>query len=357
VEIVSTDSSLIDDYEVVSVSNEVVDVEINLKEYKLWSPDEPNLHFLNVSYGKDSFSTYFAMRLFSCETDDKGIPRLCINHKPVFLNGILDQGYYPESLMTPPSDDAMIADIELFKSLGFNMLRKHCKIEPMRFYFHCDRLGMVVWQDIVNGGTKYDMNMICNIPTLVRPFGNHKDKNKLFLRFTGRREKKTRDIWYMEAEETVRQLQAVPSIGSWTLFNEGWGQFTAPKCLEFVRKIDDSRPIDAASGWFHEDCGDILSEHIYFEEFKVKRSDRPYVISEYAGFSLKIGNHVRRDAVYGYKRFSDHTSLQAEYDKTMDKIKALIPEGLSAAVFTQATDIEDEVNGVITYDRKVQKIY
>ena len=357
VNITSSNLDLIKEYSIDKIVDDKLYLTLKLNEYRLWSPETPVLYFINVEYGKDSFSTYFAMREFGVDRDDKGIPRLTLNHKPYFMNGVLDQGYYPESLMTPPSDAAMINDIETIKSLGFNMIRKHCKIEPMRWYFHCDRLGMIVWQDIVNGGTKYDMNMICNIPTVVRPFGNTKDKNRLFLRFTGRTTEKSKEIWFKECQETIKQLKSVPSIGQWCLFNEGWGQFNAEKCLDYAKNLDDTRPIDAASGWFHEDCGDVFSEHIYFEEFKVKKNRRPYVISEYGGYSLKVGNHVIRDAVYGYRKYQHAKDLQDAYDELMEKIKSLQEEGLSAAVFTQATDIEDEVNGLMTYDRKVQKLY
>ncbi len=357
VSIEAFNQDIIKDYRIEKITSDKIIVNIKLNEYKLWTPEEPQLYFLKVQYGKDSFSTYFAMRQFGVEKDEKGIPRLTLNHVPTFMNGVLDQGYYPESLMTPPSDAAMIFDIETLKSMGFNMIRKHCKLEPMRWYFHCDRLGMIVWQDIVNGGTKYDMNMICNIPTIVRPFGNAKDKNKLFLRFTGRTTEKSKQVWHLECKEIMEQLQSVPCIGQWCLFNEGWGQFDAKDCLEYAKKIDDTRPIDSASGWFHEDCGDVFSEHLYFEPLRVKITKRPYVISEYAGFSLKVGNHVKRDAVYGYKRYYQGKDLQDAYNEIMAKIKSLKDEGLSGAVFTQATDIEDEVNGLITYDRKVQKLY
>ena len=356
-DITSSNQDLIKEYRVDKIKDDKLYVSVDLGEYKLWSPEEPVLYFLNINYGKDSFSTYFAMRHFGVDRDEKGIPRLTLNHKPYFMNGILDQGYYPESLMTPPSDAAMINDIETIKSLGFNMIRKHCKIEPMRWYFHCDRIGMIVWQDIVNGGTKYDMNMICNIPTVVRPFGNAKDKNRLFLRFTGRNTEKSKEVWFKECREMMNQLYNVPSLGQWCLFNEGWGQFDANRCLDYAKTIDDTRPIDAASGWFHEGCGDVFSEHVYFEELKVKRTGRPYVISEYGGYSLKVGNHVKRDAVYGYKKYQQQHELQNAYNELMAKIKSLQEEGLSAAVFTQATDIEDEVNGLMTYDRKVQKLY
>ncbi len=357
VKIESSNPDLIKDYSIDKLTSDKFSVIVNLKEFSLWTPENPQLYFLNIEYGNDAFSTYFAMRHFGVDKDDKGIPRLTLNHKPYFMNGVLDQGYYPESLMTPPSDAAMINDIEAIKSMGFNMIRKHCKIEPMRWYFHCDRIGMIVWQDIVNGGTKYDMNMICNIPTVVRPFGNTRDKNKLFLKFTGRNTLKSQEIWFKECEEMIKQLYSVCCIGQWCLFNEGWGQFDARRCLKFAEGFDSTRPIDAASGWFHEGCGDVFSEHIYFEEFKVKPSIRPYVISEYGGFSLKVGGHVKRDAVYGYKKYTQAKDLQDAFDELMKKIKSLEAEGLSGAVFTQATDIEDELNGLLTYDRKVQKLY
>lgn len=353
----SSNEDLIKSFEIVKIKDDKIYVSVKLNKYNLWTPDEPNLYFLTITYGKDIFSTYFAMRKFGIEKDEDGHPKLTLNHVPTFMHGVLDQGYYPESLMTPPSDEVMIYDIETIKSLGFNMIRKHCKIEPMRWYFHCDRLGMIVWQDIVNGGTKYNMNMICNVPTIVRPFGNTKDKNKLFLKFTGRNTEKSKEVWYKECQETINQLYSVPSVGMWTIFNEGWGQFDAVSCVEYVRGYDSTRPIDAASGWFHEDCGDVFSEHIYFDELRVVDSDKPYVISEYGGYSLKVGNHVKRDAVYGYRRYSDAKDLQDAFDAAMEKIQSLKEQGLSGAVFTQATDIEDELNGLITYDRKVQKIY
>ena len=357
IDITSSNLDLIKQFTVDQIKDDKIYVTVLLNEYRLWTPEDPALYFLNIEYGKDSFSSYFAMRHFGVTRDDNGISRLSLNHKPYFMNGVLDQGYYPESLMTPPSDAAMINDIETIKSMGFNMIRKHCKLEPMRWYFHCDRLGMIVWQDIVNGGTKYDMNMICHIPTVVRPFGNAKDKNRLFLRFSGRNTDKSKSVWFKECEEMIKQLKNVPSIGQWCLFNEGWGQFDAESCLNFAKKLDSTRPIDATSGWFHEGCGDVFSEHIYFEDLTVKKSDKPYVISEYGGFSLKVGNHVKRDAMYGYKRFAQPKDLQDAYDQLMDKIKSLEAEGLSGAVFTQATDIEDELNGLMTYDRKVQKLY
>ena len=347
---------MLTDYKVTQIGKDEITVEAILKSYELWSPENPMLYDIKICFDKDEVDSYFAMRLFSSEPDEEGITRLCLNHEPYFFNGVLDQGYWPESLMTPPSDEAMIFDITTMKELGFNMLRKHCKIEPMRWYYHCDRLGMVVWQDIVNGGTKYDMNMICNLPTVVKPWINAGDRNRFFLGFTGRKDVANQKRWKAECQETVNQLQSVVSIGEWSMFNEGWGQFDSRDNVQFMKRLDASRPIDAASGWFREDCGDILSEHIYFSDLYMKDTKLPYVISEYGGFSLKVGNHVYRDAIYGYRQYAEPVALKEAYGELMKQVENLKAKGLSAAVYTQVTDIEDELNGLMTYDRKIVKV-
>lgn len=330
---------------------------LKLKDYQLWSPDNPQLYFLNITYGRDSFSTYFAMREFSTGADDRGYQRILLNGQPIFLNGILDQGYYPESLMTPPSDAAMLNDLEVIKSLGFNMIRKHCKLEPMRWYFHCDRLGLIVWQDIVNGGLAYNMNMICSLPTVFKPWQGTADTKKRLWKHTGRYTEESRQLWFKEAKEMLEQLINVPSVGLWTIFNEGWGQFEGEKCLDFAKSIDDSRLYDLGSGWFKQTATDVVSDHIYFDTLRSKKTDKPYVISEYGGYSLKINGHVSRDAIYGYKNFDSMEGLSDAYQETMAKIKSLENQGLCGAVYTQTTDIMDELNGLMTYDRKVQKVY
>lgn len=330
---------------------------LKLKDYQLWAPDNPQLYFLNITYGKDSFSTYFAMREFSTGADDRGYQRILLNGQPIFLNGILDQGYYPESLMTPPSDAAMVNDLEVIKSLGFNMIRKHCKLEPMRWYFHCDRLGLIVWQDIVNGGLAYNMNMICSLPTVFKPWQGTADTKKSLWKHTGRYTEESRQLWFKEAKEMLEQLINVPSVGLWTIFNEGWGQFEGEKCLDFAKSIDDSRLYDLGSGWFKQKATDVVSDHIYFDALRAKKTDKPYVISEYGGYSLKINGHVSRDAIYGYKNFDSMEGLFDAYQETKAKIKSLENQGLCGAVYTQTTDIMDELNGLMTYDRKVQKVY
>ena len=199
--------------------------------------------------------------------------------------------------------------------------------------------------------------MICNIPTICRPFGNVKTKNKLFMEFTGRKSQKSKEIWFRECSEIVNQLVNVPSISTWVMFNEGWGQFDSEKCLKHLRSCDDTRLVDAGSGWFHEGCGDIYSEHVYFTELNVKHTKFPYVISEYGGYSMKIAGHAYKESVYGYKVYNSLELLQKEYDREQAIIEALIPQGLCATVFTQLSDVEDEQNGIVTYDRKVQKIF
>ncbi len=357
VDMTSTSPGLIKNIKRLEAKEGHVRYEIALGSYKLWTPETPELYFLNITYGKDSFSTYFAMRSFSTGLDEKGYQRILLNGKQIFLNGILDQGYYPESLMTPPSDGAMLNDLEVIKSLGYNMIRKHCKLEPMRWYYHCDRLGLIVWQDIVNGGSAYNMNMICSLPTVFKPWQRAKDTKRSLWNYTGRASEESRQVWFMEAEEMIRQLINVPSIGLWTLFNEGWGQFEGEKCLNFAKSIDDTRLYDLGSGWFKQGLGDIVSDHIYFDKLTGKKPDAPYVISEYGGYCCKLKGHVSRDAIYGYRSYETLEELLDAYQATSRQIKSLEDQGLCGAVYTQATDIMDEINGLMTYDRKIQKVY
>jgi beta-galactosidase/beta-glucuronidase len=329
------------------------ELNIHIKNKKSWTPDSPFLYGLRVEYGEDVVESYFGMRHFSIEKDADGIPRLCLNHRPYFQNGILDQGYYPESLMTPISDEAMINDIKTAKSKGFNMIRKHCKIEPMRWYYHCDRLGMLVWQDMINGGSSYNLLKTCYIPTVVQSLRSKRDNDYDYM---SRSDKRGRLEWKKECRETIKQLYNCTSICTWVLFNEGWGQFDAVANTEMVRKLDNSRIIDAHSGWFDQNAGDVKSEHIYFFDLKVKHGEKPYVLSEYGGISLEIKDHTYSDNHFGYGKHEDAQTFLAEYRKLKKRIAQMQKEGLSAAVYTQMTDIEEEINGIMTYDRKVVKI-
>lgn len=328
---------------------------IPVKEMISWSPENPFLYDLTVTMGEDRVESYFAMRTFTKEVDEQGIPRLCLNHKPYFLNGVLDQGYWPDGLMTAPSDEALIYDIETMKSLGFNMLRKHCKLEPMRWYYHCDRLGMVVWQDMLNGGTDYHLWAVTHLPTIL-PKLRIKDSH---YRLFSRQDEAGREEWRRECEATVRQLYNCPCIGAWVVFNEAWGQFDANAGTELVRSLDDTRPIDQASGWYDQKGGEIYSVHNYFRKQKVERDKhgRAFVISEYGGYAWCVPGHSFSEEVFGYRNYTDQESLDADYRKLLDtEVFPLVEKGLSAAVYTQVSDIEEEVNGLLTYDRKVVKV-
>lgn len=328
-------------------------IRMEIPDKKSWTPESPFLYDVRIVYGEDMVESYFGMRHFSTETDSDGIPRLCLNHKPYFQKGILDQGYYPESLLTPVSDEAMIFDIETAKSKGFNMIRKHCKIEPMRWYYHCDRLGMLVWQDMINGGTTYNLVKTYFIPAILSSLRSKRDNA---YGYSLRADKNGREEWKKECIETVNQLYNCTSICTWVLFNEGWGQFDAKENTDMVRNIDNTRVIDAHSGWFDQDAGDVKSEHIYFFELAVKKSRKPYVISEFGGISLAVAGHTYSDKYFGYGKHDTHESLCKAYDAFERKLEKLEKQGLSASVYTQLSDIEEEINGIMTYDRRVIKL-
>ncbi|MDR1906580.1 MAG: glycoside hydrolase family 2 [Clostridiales bacterium] len=324
---------------------------IKLSDAKLWSPEQPFLYDARIVVDDDTVTTYFGMRKFGIEKDDKGIPRLTLNNRPYFHNGLLDQGYYSDGLYTPPSDAAMRFDIESAKRMGFNTLRKHIKVEPLRWYYHCDRIGMLVWQDMVNGGAR-------GISPLgaIRGFLGLRMKDS--YKPEGRCDSDRRAEFYRDTKNTLDALYNVVSIAVWVPFNEGWGQFDAKKVYDFVRSIDKTRAIDHASGWHDQGCGDFKSLHIYFKKIKVPKDVRPIILSEYGGYSLKIDGHIfNKNKIFGYRKFNDPDSLSAAYRALIDEqIVPMIPRGLTAAIYTQLTDVEDEVNGFITYDRKIFKI-
>ena len=323
---------------------------------KLWTPDTPYLYPVRLLYGQDEIRSYFAMRSVTIEKNETGVPVFCLNHQPLFLNGILDQGYWPDGLMTAPSDEAFVFDITLAKKAGFNMLRKHAKVEDLRFYFHCDRLGMLVWQDMVNGGGEYNMPLVCYLPTLLPVVGRtFRDSH---YRLLVRNNLGNRLQWTRECLETVEHLKNFPCIGVWVPFNEGWGQFDAVKITSLIRQKDPTRLIDHASGWFDQGAGDFRSVHNYFRKLTVEKDpDRAFVISEYGGFACHIPDHSSLNKSYGYKQFADCASFAQAYRKLMkQQIAPLKEKGLSGAVYTQLSDIEEEVNGLVTYDRKILKL-
>lgn len=324
--------------------------------FKSWSPENPNLYYFTLKAGNDEIRSYFAMRSFTIEKDEKGIPRFCLNHKPYFLNGLLDQGYWPDGLMTAPSDEAFIYDIELAKKTGFNMIRKHIKIEPLRWYYHCDRLGMIVWQDMVNGGTSYNMALVCYMPTVFPGLGRV-IKDNVYHMFS-RKAEEGRSLWEEECKGTVEHLYNVPSISTWVPFNEAWGQFDAARVANDVKAQDPTRTVDHASGWFDQKAGDFNSVHNYFRKLKVEKDEkRAFVISEYGGYACHIAGHCSVERTFGYKKFDTLEDVSKAYKELYEsQVLPLIEKGLSGVVYTQLSDVEEEVNGLVTYDRKVVKI-
>ncbi|MBQ5884380.1 MAG: glycoside hydrolase family 2, partial [Clostridia bacterium] len=250
---------------------------IKLSDYELWSPENPYLYDIKFAAGDDRVDSYFARRKFSTGKDADGTPRFMLNNKPYFFNGLLDQGYWSDGLYTAPSDEALIYDIETMKELGFNTLRKHIKIEPLRWYYHCDRLGMIVWQDMINGGGKYNFLAIGTLPFLGMLFNNKKvgrvPDNKRNYLFYARTDEKGREEYFKDSEDMINLLYNVPSLALWTPFNEAWGQFDSVKACEFYREKDPTRLIDHASGWVDHGAGDANSFHIYFTPFMFPKYD------------------------------------------------------------------------------------
>ena len=329
---------------------------VELPSCRLWSPEEPVLYDITVRAGEDEVASYCAMRKISVERDSKGILRLFLNGKPYFQNGVLDQGYYPDGLYTPPSDEAMVNDILQMKSLGFNMLRKHAKIEPDRWYYHCDRLGMLVWQDMVNGGDRYKGLLDVNVPDLLPEFIRHSrdDSFRIFLR----ENENSRGEFDREVIMTIRQLYNYPSIAVWTVFNEAWGEFEGSMIIKLIRGMDPSRLIDEASGWIDQGGGDISSIHNYWLPLKVSpQQGRCVALSEFGGYSWHIPDHSWTSDEFGYRKYHSQLVLTLEIEKHWrHELLTNIKNGLSAIVYTQLSDVEDETNGLLTYDREILKI-
>ena len=325
-------------------------------KFESWSPENPYLYYFTLKADEDVIRGYFAMRAFTIEKDEKGIPRFCLNHKPYFLNGLLDQGYWPDGLMTAPCDEAFVYDIELAKQKGFNMIRKHIKIEPLRWYYHCDRLGMIVWQDMVNGGTTYNMPWVCYMPTAIPALGRV-IKDNMYHMFS-RKVVESRECWEIECRGTLDHLCNVPSISTWVPFNEAWGQFDAARIANEVKAYDPTRTVDHASGWFDQKAGDFNSVHNYFRKLRVEKDDkRAFVISEYGGYACHIKGHSSVERIFGYKKYETKEELSKAFHQLLDEqVMPLVEKGLSGVVYTQLSDVEEEVNGLVTYDRKVCKI-
>lgn len=323
------------------------EADIKLENPRNWSPEDPYLYFFTIDTGYDFIESYFALRTLEIIEFD-GIKRLCLNGKPYFFHGLLDQGYWSDGLFLPATEKGFESDILAMKRLGFNMLRKHIKIEPEQFYFDCDRLGMVVFQDMVNNGD-YSFFRDTALPTV---FLKKLDDRRLH------KDEKTRKVFEQAMLETVKHLYNHPSICYWTIFNEGWGQFCSSEMYRKLREIDRSRFIDSASGWFSGGKSDVDSQHIYFKKVKMKPSKKPLVLSEFGGYSYKPEGHVfNTESTYGYGKFSRREEFVSALRRLyLEEVIPHVEKGLCATVYTQVSDVEDETNGLISYDRKVEKV-
>ena len=321
--------------------------QVTLDEVRVWSPADPYLYRFVAELGQDRVESYFAIRTLEVKEID-GYQRICLNGEPFFFHAVLDQGYFSDGIFTPATPELYREDILKMKELGFNTLRKHIKIEPDWFYYECDRLGMVVMQDFVNNGN-YSFLRDTAFPTVFSK------KMPQFLMSRSKNEKKR----FIEGmKRTVKQLYNHPCVCYWTIFNEGWGQFDADEMYELLKELDNTRIIDSTSGWFKKKKSDVESLHIYFKPVKIKESSRPIILSEFGGYSYKVENHVANEKnTYGYKLYSDKTEFMNGLERLyLEQVVPQIPKGLCGAVYTQLSDVEDETNGLYTYDRRVCKV-
>ncbi len=314
---------------------------------RFWCPDAPYLYRFTVETAQDRVESYFAIRSLEIKKVGK-YPRLCLNGKPWFFHGLLDQGYWPEGLLTAPAPESYADDILAMKNLGFNTLRKHIKIEPEEFYYQCDRLGMIVWQDMVNNGSyRYFRDTV--LPTV----GIQKRNDRRL-----HRDERSRNAFRQGAADAVNQLKNHPCICYWTIFNEGWGQFDSDRVCRWFRTLDATRFIDTTSGWFRGKNTDVDSRHQYFGKLRLKGDGlRPLVLSEFGGKTWRVEGHIfNPDKTYGYGACPTKEALnEAVAALYRESILPAVEKGLCGAIYTQVSDVEDEVNGLMTYDRRVVK--
>lgn len=318
---------------------------LSVSEPMLWTPEAPHLYRFTLQAGEDTVQSYFALRTLSVG-ESGGYTRLLLNGKPYFFNGLLDQGYYSDGIYLPATEEGYRYDILTMKAMGFNTLRKHCKIEPDVFYYECDRLGMLVFQDIVNSGS-YSFLRDTALPTI--------GWKKPLPRITSKRR---RAMFRQSLEDTVTLLYNHPCVCYYTLFNEGWGQHDADALYAYAKGLDSTRFWDATSGWFFGKASDVQSEHVYFRPVALTAGNKPLVLSEFGGYSCKLADHAfNLDKTYGY-RFYETTAdfCEALYALYREEIVPAAASGLCAAILTQVSDVEDETNGLVTYDRQVCKV-
>ncbi|MEM7658769.1 MAG: sugar-binding domain-containing protein [Bacteroidota bacterium] len=323
----------------------IFEADIQVREARLWSPEDPFLYDLEVRIeqkGKlvDKVDAYFGMRKISLGQDDNGHTRLMLNNEPYFQYGPLDQGWWPDGLYTAPTDSALRYDLEVLKGMGFNMLRKHVKVEPSRLYYHCDQLGLLVWQDMPSGFAR-DGNL------KVGPYQTE----------DAYRPEASAEQFEAEWKAVMDALYDHPSIVAWVPFNEGWGQYETERINQWTQEYDPSRLVNPTSGWTDRDVGDIFDAHQYpGPSMEVVSPERATTLGEFGGLGWPVEEHLWWDKRnWGYRTYQDQATLEAEYKKLLNALAGLPAWGLSAAIYTQTTDVEGEVNGLMTYDREVVK--
>ena len=326
------------------------EITINVSDnFKPWSPAEPNMYIITAELKSDDGSTldtitsYTTLRKISSEKDSSGKLRIFLNGKPLFNLGPLDQGYWPDGIYTPPSEEAMLFDMQIMKDLGFNTLRKHAKTEPFRYYYQCDKMGFLVWQDMPHGnldgsGSWDNIHMNGGTDT--------------------KRTQQSKDNYYKEWEDIIENLKFFQCIVVWTPFNEAWGQFDTEAVVEFTQGKDNTRLINAASGGNHRECGNFVDMHTYpGPSYPLHYDPLINVIGEYGGIGLEIKNHTWINGSWSYNTVDTREELTGNYTLFINNLINMVPEGISAAIYTQVTDVEGEINGLITYDRYLTKIY
>ena len=338
--------TVLDGDDVISKSLGGSEVTLDVSSCKPWTPDTPELYKVIICFGDDVVESYFGLRKFSI-VEKNGNKLIAVNNKPIFNNGLLDQGYFNKGYYTPQTNQAMYNEVKQVKELGFNMLRKHIKVEPLLWYYYCDVLGVLVWQDMLNGGKKYKQLRI-----MLAPFINlHlNDKN---YKSMGRSEA-SREQYYKEAYGLQDLLYNSVSVCVYTPFNEAWGQFDALEVTKKLKNNDPTRLYDHASGWQDKGGGDFCSKHIYFRKAKPKNDKkRALALTEFGGYSLEMPGHVFSSKKFGYKIFKTGSELEKAYHSLYENeiVPLIKKQGLSATVYTQLTDVEDEINGIFTFDR------
>lgn len=336
--------------------NEKGEGEVNLtNDFYSWSPSSPNLYSLVIKINDDEVHSYFGFRKFSSKLIN-GLRVFTLNDKPLFLSGLLDQGYYNQNTgMTPLNEESITSDLTYVKACGFNCLRKHIKIEPMRYYYHCDRLGIILIQDLVSGGDKFDIVKLTYLPH----FGINLTGSDNHVENINRHNPVSRILFEKDLVTTYHYLNNVTSIAIWTIFNESWGQYSARRVSKIMQDLDSTRLVDATSGWTDKGAGDFKSLHIYYQKIKAKNDHKRILsLSEWGGTSLPIDNHIYAPEPYGKHPCPSKRALLESIDKSVSKeiIPLIKKQGLSVSIYTQLSDVEAETNGLLTYDRLIQKI-